>query len=140
VAKALPAGRPIRFIDIGSGFGGLVMHLAAQRPESSFQGIELAPLPWLASRVRAAVAGSRAHFFRGDYARLDFADYDVIFAYLSPAAMPALWDKACHEMRPGTLLLSYEFPIPGVQPSLTIEPGELGPLLYGWEVRTAEHA
>ncbi len=140
VARALPAGRPIRFIDIGSGFGGLVMHLAGRRPESSFQGIELAPLPWLASRVRAAVAGSRAHFFRGDYARLDFADYDVIFAYLSPAAMPALWDKACHEMRPGTLLLSYEFPIPGVPPSLTIGPDEHGPLLYGWKVRTADSA
>lgn len=124
--------QPARFIDIGSGFGGLVLRLAAQRPESRFHGIELAPLPWVASMLRARLAGSAARFIRGDYDRLDFSQYDVVFAFLSPAAMPALWRKASREMQTGALLLSYEFPIPGVTPHIVDHPVEGGPALYGW--------
>jgi hypothetical protein len=123
--------RPLRMIDIGSGLGGLVVHLAAQRPDSRFEGIELAPLPWLASRLRQ-MAGARCHFLRGDYQHLDFGAYDVVFAYLSPAAMPALWAKARAEMRSGTLLLSHEFAVPGATPQIVRPTRAGGPMLYGW--------
>ena len=130
VAAELPQ-RPLRMIDIGSGLGGLVVDLATRRPDSSFEGIELAPLPWLVSRARQA-AGARCRFLRGDYQRLDFAAYDVVFAYLSPAAMPALWAKARAEMRRGTLLLSHEFAVPGVAPQIVRPTRPGGPVLYGW--------
>lgn len=130
VMKLLAPDRPLRFIDIGSGFGGLVLHLAALRKDSDFAGIELAPLPWCVSRLRAY--GSRASFIHGDYMKLNFADYDVVFAYLSPAAMPALWEKAHTEMRPGALLLSFEFDIPGREPDITMHPTTQGPALLGW--------
>ena len=130
VAAVLPP-QPLRMVDIGSGLGGLVVHLAARRPDSRFEGIELAPLPWLLSRLRQA-AGARCRFLRGDYHRLDFAAYDVVFAYLSPAAMPALWAKASAEMRPGTLLLSHEFAVPGATPQVARQTRPGGPMLYGW--------
>lgn len=132
VHELLPEGRPIRFIDIGSGFGGLVMHLARRRPESRFVGIEAAPLPWIASFLRARLAGNAAEFVRGDYSALDFGSFDVVFAYLSPAAMPALWEKARAEMRHDALLLSYEFAVPGIEPHFVCQPAEHGPALYGW--------
>lgn len=130
VLAELPQGRALRVIDIGSGLGGFTLHLAAARPESEVTGIELAPLPWLLSRLRAAVSGSRARFVRGDYEQLDFAGYDLVFAYLSPAAMPALWRKAEREMRPGSLLASYEFEIPAAEGVKTILTTEGGPPLY----------
>ncbi len=132
VARLLPQDRPVYAIDIGSGLGGLVMDLAARRPDSTFVGIELAPLPWLVARLRAMVTGSRARFVRGDYERLDFAQYDAVFAYLSPAAMSALWQKASREMRPGSMLLSYEFLITEKAPDLSIVPTGRGPSLYVW--------
>lgn len=134
VAGLLPQGRAICFVDIGSGLGGLVLHLAAQRKDSTFTGIELAPLPWLISAMRARGRRSRGRFKWGDYGALDLADYDVVFAYLSPAAMPALWEKAQSEMRPGTLLLSYEFPIPDVKSHIIMLPTAHGPALYGWRM------
>jgi len=134
VAALLPEGRPVRFMDIGSGLGGAVLDLSRRRPDSIFTGIEIAPLPWLVSRVRAALAGNRCRFVRGDYLLLDFADYDVVFAHLSPAAMLALWHKARAEMRPGSLLLSYEFHIPGSTPDLVIQPEGGGPVLHGWRM------
>lgn len=132
VDNLLPQGRVLRFIDIGSGFGGMVLHLARERPESEFIGIEVAPMPWLASVLRARIDRTRARFILGDYGRFDFGDCDVVFAYLSPAAMPALWEKARAEMRQGALLLSYEFPIPGVESHCVWHPVDGGPSLYGW--------
>jgi SAM-dependent methyltransferase len=133
VAGLLPPGRRVAAVDIGSGLGGLVLELARRRPESRFEGIELAPLPWLASRLRARLSGSAAHFIRGDYEQLDFAQYDLVFAYLSPAAMDALWRKARREMRPGSLLVSYEFPVQGQPSSRTLVPQAGGPPLYVWD-------
>lgn len=134
VDNLLPREQPLRFLDIGSGLGGLVLHLGRLRPESSFSGIEIAPLPWLASWLRARIARNGSQFMRGDYDRLDFAEYDVIFAYLSPAAMPAVWQKAVTQMRPGTLLLSYEFGVPDAAPDVVLQTGSGGRMLYGWRM------
>ncbi|VXC02007.1 class I SAM-dependent methyltransferase [Massilia sp. 9I] len=130
VARLLPQEQA-RVIDIGSGLGGLVLELA-RRPGVEATGIELAPLPWLVSSLRARLAKSRARFIRGDYHRLDFADYDLVFAYLSPAAMDALWRKAAREMRPGALLVSYEFGIDDRSPNRTVYPTDGGPALHIW--------
>ena len=135
VRQVLPppaAGKRLRVIDIGSGLGGLVLYLARQRPDADCCGIELAPLPWLASRLRAALAGSRARFTLGDYEQLDFAQYELVFAYLSPAAMDGLWRKAAAEMQPGAMLISYEFAIHARAPDQTIHATEGGAALYIW--------
>jgi SAM-dependent methyltransferase len=124
--------KPLRIIDIGSGLGGFSLDLARRRPDCEVHGIELAPLPWLVSRIRAGVVGSRARFVRGDYERLNFADYDVVFAYLSPAAMEQLWDKASHEMGKGAMLMSLEFTIPGHPPDVTVAAQGRDPALYVW--------
>lgn len=128
------AGTSPVVIDIGSGFGGMSLHIAAARPDARVEGIELAPLPWFVSVLRARLAGSHACFSRGDYERLDLGRYDLVFAYLSPAAMPALWVKACREMRTGSLLVSHEFPIPGQQPWQVLPTGQGRPPLFVWRM------
>ncbi len=133
VAAILPPG-PLRIVDIGCGFGGMVRHLARLRPDCAVVGVELAPLPYgVAKFINAASAGG-GRILHGDYQRLDFTEYDVVFAYLSPAAMPGLWAKARAEMRPGTLLLSYEFAIPGVESQITNSSPHDGRILHGWRM------
>jgi len=133
VAASLPRNRPLRVIDVGSGLGGFVLELQRKRPESRFEGIELAPLPWLYSYLRAKAAGSRARFIRGDYDHLDFGDYDAVFAYLSPAVMTGLYLKAAREMKPGSTLFSYEFVIASQPPSRIVTLNMDGPSLYLWD-------
>jgi len=132
VERELPRRPGLNLIDIGSGLGGMALHLARSRPDALVTGIELAPLPWLLSQLRAKISGSAARFIRGDYETLDFSTYDLVFAYLSPAAMPGLWAKATREMRPGSLLISYEFEIADCPPDKTIVTTEHGPALYVW--------
>lgn len=134
VAQLLPEDKPIRMIDIGSGLGDMSMYIAMVRPDSVIEGIEIAPLPWLISLIRSKFRGSTAVFTMGDYRALDFASYDVIFAYLSPAAMQALWQKAEAEMRSGCLLVSYEFEIDGVPPSQVLKSANQEKLLYVWRI------
>ena len=134
VTQLVPQATPLRLIDIGSGLGDMPMHIAKSRPSSHVEGIEIAPLPWLISVLRAKFRRSGVSFQLGDYRALNFADYDVIFAYLSPAAMLALWDKAQHEMRPGSLLISLDFDIPGVQPNRCIQAEHGSSALYVWEM------
>jgi hypothetical protein len=134
VANIIPQDRPIRLIDIGSGLGDMPMYIAKTRPDSQVEGIEIAPLPWVISFIRAKLRSSSATFILGNYQALDFANYDVIFAYLSPAAMRTLWDKASQEMRSGSLLISLEFEIPGVPEHIRI-PGNPGaPEIYVWKI------
>jgi hypothetical protein len=132
VARQLPADRPLRIIDIGSGLGGLVLDLARRRPDCALSGIELAPLPWLASSLRARLTRSRARFLLGDYESLNFGNYDVVFAYLSPAAMGGLWRKAEREMRPGSVLLSYEFAIAEREPDQRLVTTDSRKILHIW--------
>lgn len=131
----LPKDRPVRFVDLGSGLGGAVLYLASRRPDGEWFGVEIAPLPWLISRVRAWLSGDRVRFLRRDYETLDLGNFDVVFAFLSPAAMPRLWQQAKAQMRPGSLLVSLSFTVPG-QPPDGFRPADeaVRYALYTWKM------
>lgn len=114
----LPAGPGSRFLDIGSGTGGMLSFLAKARSDLVLDGIESAPAPWLLSRLRL---GPRAHIALGDFWHADLSRYDVVYAFLSPEPMARLWDKAKREMRPGSLFISNSFEVPGIAPDASIE-------------------
>lgn len=116
----LPADRPFRFIDLGSGLGDVLFYLEPRFPLGRFEGTEIAPAPWLISRLRAAWRRSRAVFLRRDYATFDLGEYDVVFAFLSPAAMPALWAQAQAQMHPGAQFVSLSFEVMGRPPDQTV--------------------
>ncbi len=134
ILEMLRPEESIKFIDIGSGLGGLLIELSNVHRKSQFTGIEIAPLPWMISFLRGIYSESDVRFLFGNYEKLHFGEYDVVFAYLSPAAMPALWEKAKREMRNGTILLSYEFVIPNVKPDLCINMNSNDPTLYLWRI------
>lgn len=128
----LPPQKPgtnFRFIDLGSGLGGVLTHLARVRPDGHYSGVESAPLPWLMSWLR-----TRTHpncivhwgsIWDEHLAACNLAQYDVVFAYLSPVPMERLWRKARKEMRPGTILISSTFTIPEQEPDERIKVDDL---------------
>jgi SAM-dependent methyltransferase len=120
LASLLPQSGTFRFIDLGSGLGGVPLYLESRFPHGHFYGTEIAPAPWLISRMRAWLKGSRVRFMRDDYASLDLARFDVVFAFLSPVAMPGLWQQAQAQMRQGTLFVSLAFPVKGRPPDQVV--------------------
>ena len=123
-----------RVIDIGSGLGDMSMYIAKQRPLCLSEGIEIAPLPFIISKLRALLKRSAAQFKFGNYNDINFGDYDIVFAYLSPVAMMPLWQKAQLEMKSGSLLISLEFEINENSPTFILTPQDQSPTLYVWRM------
>lgn len=134
IQQLLPQSPGLRVLDLGSGLGGVVKHLADARPDSQVIGIESAPLPSWISKLRT-LRRANAKMEWGDFWQTDLSGYDVVCAYLSPVPMPALWEKVQREMRPGTLFISYRFSIPGVMPSQVVAMNDFGQTeLYVWRI------
>lgn len=116
IARHLASSPQARFLDLGSGTGTLLAYLSRHCP-NPLHGVEAAPLNWLLSRLRL---GRRAHIRLGDLWSEDLSQYDIVYAFLSPAPMARLWQKARQEMRPGTVFISNSFAVPGVEPDETV--------------------
>jgi len=113
--------KKFKFMDIGSGLGGVLTHLAAVRPDGLFFGIENAPLPYYSSRLRIWLGNhSNCNILWSDLWSCDLASYDIVYAYLSPVPMEKLWHKIKKEMRPGTLFVSNSFTVPQHPPQYSI--------------------
>jgi len=136
LAGMLPRGEgagEARILDLGSGLGGPLAYLAKRHPELRFEGIEAAPLPFLISRLRALGRDNLAFRFGSFWSR-SLSGHDLVFAFLSPAAMPRLWQKVKAEMRPGSVFVSVEFAVPGVTPDRVLQIGEgARARLYVWQ-------
>jgi SAM-dependent methyltransferase len=131
----LPETQAFRFIDLGSGLGDVLFYLAPRFPQGRFYGTEIAPAPWLISRLRARFKHSRVSFMRRDYTILNLADFDVVFAFLSPAAMPALWRQAQAQMHSGSLFISLSFAVDTRQPDHVVTLAEgARHTLYAWRM------
>ena len=66
-------------------------------------------MTWLRLRFGGA---PNVHLRYGDFRSLDLAPYDVVYCFLSPVPMPALYEKARLEMTAGSLLISNSFAVP----------------------------
>ena len=121
----LPKAETFRFIDIGCGVASVLGPLSRRHPVAEFVGIESAPLPYALGGLRLWLANRRN-------ARLDFgsmwdqslAEYDIAYCFLSPAPMAALYEKARTEMKPGALLISNSFEVPGHAPDEVVAVGD----------------
>jgi hypothetical protein len=127
----LPADEPIRFVDVGCGFGGVVASVGRERPTRECLGLETAWLPYLVSRLRCALSPNHVTVARRDLWQHDLSGADIVYAYLSPVPMARLWRKVVAEMRPGALFISNSFAVPGVPVTASFEIDDApGSVLY----------
>ena len=106
------------FVDVGAGTGTVLQYLARSRADVSLAGIEAALGPWLYGRLRLP---RHIRWIRSQYQSHDLAQFDCVYAFLSPAAMPELWLQARQQMRSGSVFISNTFTVPGEEPDQIIE-------------------
>ena len=117
----LLADRPgIRFLDLGAGLGSTLLPLARQFPAGRFAGVENAPLTWTVGWLRTRGQPNVAWHW-GNLWEVDLGEFDVVYAFLSPAPMADLWEKARMEMKAGSLFVTNSFPVPEAVPDRVIE-------------------
>lgn len=112
-------------VDLGCGSGEVLAAFAVQG--CRVEGWELAVLPWLVSwwRLRKH-RDANIHF--GDFWNVRI-DADIVYIFLMPKTLERLAKKLRDELRPGTRVISYAFPIPGLTPA-TVDKVPERPTLY----------
>ncbi|UTH73868.1 class I SAM-dependent methyltransferase [Chromobacterium sp. IIBBL 290-4] len=115
-------------LEAGCGDGRLALQLSRARPDLRLHALENALgsclLAWL--RWRAAGRPSSLAVACRSFWRENWGDYDAIYVFLSPEPMPRVWSKFVAEARPGSLLISNTFEVPGIEPDERLPLG--GPL------------
>lgn len=124
LATALPLPPGSRVLDAGCGLGHGLHALRRAWPQACIEGVE-----W--SRPMAAWCALRCRFARvhcGDLWALDWSGYVVVYVFQRPETMQRAWAKACAELPAGAWLVSLEFEVPGVPPTLRLDAGGGRPL------------
>ncbi len=106
--------------DLGSGDGRIVI-TAAQKFGASAVGVEIDPDLVSESRQRAERAGLRgkAKFLEGDLFETDIRPATVVTLYLIPKVLEQLKPKLLAELKPGSRVVAFAFPLPDWTPSKT---------------------
>ena len=113
-----PANGPL--IDLGSGWGTLVIALARECPHHQVIGYELSWFPWLVSIIRKYSLGlDNLTIYRKDFTKADLSNASILFCYLFPGGMVALHKKLKRELFHEVLIVSNTFALPVCQPVKT---------------------
>jgi SAM-dependent methyltransferase len=107
---ALPDRVEGEILDLGCGWGGIALALAARYPDRRVTGVELSPVPWAVARMRAR-AGRLGNLAvrRTDLHRVDVSRAGLIVCYLHRDAMTRLAARLRAEAPPGCLVVSNTF-------------------------------
>jgi SAM-dependent methyltransferase len=117
---AVPMGQGELFVDLGCG-DGRVLRAAHKRYGVKALGFEVNPLAYLSARVLSfRTPGIRIQW--GNFWHKDLGDADVVFCYLFPDVMERLAIKLEKELRPGTRVISCNFPFPGWRADRVVRP------------------
>jgi SAM-dependent methyltransferase len=120
--------------DLGSGDGRIVV-LAAQRYGARGVGVEIEPKLVEVSRAvaRDAEVDHKVTFIQGDLFTADISAATVVTLYLSASVNRELEPKLRRELRPGTRIVSHQFPI-GTWPPEKVMRASDGTDLYLWRI------
>lgn len=112
-AANLKKGRKI--YDLGSGDGRLV-YKAAKDYDANAVGYEFSPFVWLWALFLKLFWRSKAKLKFGNFWKRDLSDADVLVCYLLPHTMKKMEEDLLPQLKPGTLIVSHAFALPGLKP------------------------
>ncbi|MFT6986806.1 MAG: 16S rRNA A1518/A1519 N6-dimethyltransferase RsmA/KsgA/DIM1 with predicted DNA glycosylase [Psychromonas sp.] len=108
-------------IDLGSGWGTLVIALARNHPHQQVIGYELSWFPWLVSIIRKYSLGlDNLTLYRKDFNNAELSNASILFCYLFPGGMAALHQKLQRELLNEIIIVSNTFALPLYQPTKVI--------------------
>lgn len=109
-------------VDLGSGWGGLVISTAKQYPNKKIVGYELSWLPYLVSLTRKYTLGlNNLHIYRKDFLKADLNQTDVVLCFLYPKAMAKLENKLAKEQLNELTIISSTFALPNEKAQDTVK-------------------
>lgn len=113
-------------VDLGSGWGTLVLPLAQRCTRANIVGIELSPLPYAVARIRIAWSRlTNVSLRREDFFQSSLEDASVVVCYLYTGAMKRLQQTLPEQLKPGTVVISHTFALPDWTPTRVVRVNDL---------------
>jgi SAM-dependent methyltransferase len=115
---AVPMSADQTLVDLGCG-DGRVLREAQKRFGVHTIGYEINPVAYLKARL-FSLGPNNIKIRRENFWEADLSDADVVFCYLYPDVMKKLAAKFTVDLKPGTVVVSSNFSLPGFVPSKII--------------------
>ena len=118
--NAVPMKAGQTLVDLGCG-DGRVLRQAQKQYMVRAIGYEINWLAFLKARL-LSFGLKNVEIKRQDFWSADLTGADVVFCYLYPDVMKKLSAKLCTNLKPGAVIVSCNFILPGFEPSRVIRP------------------
>ncbi len=111
-------------VDLGCGTGHI---LFAAEKELGLQAIGYEYTSWnyYYSILKKKIVNSKIKFYNSDFLKADLSHVTVVYTFLLTEVLPPIWEKLLKECKPGTLVITRGFAVPGVTPIEQIGKGGL---------------
>ena len=109
--------------DLGSGWGNLIFPLASKYRTSEVIGFENSWIPfWFSYFLNGC---SNLTIKKKNFLNVSFNRCDLVLCYLFPKGMETLSKKFHKELKPGAIIVSHTFALPGWIPTKVVEANDL---------------
>jgi len=107
--------------ELGSGKAGFLRAIEQRFGNKNLIGIEYSFFPYILAKIQIALSGSAIKIIRKDMFKVSLKEADVLYCFLSPEMMIKLEKKFKTECRPGTIVISYHFRLPNLEPERVLK-------------------
>lgn len=119
--EAVPMDPGQVLVDLGCGDGRVLRRVHKVHGARAI-GYEINPLAYLRARIQSLGLMDVEVRWR-NFWNADLSDADVVFCYLFPDVMKALSAKLRSDLKPGAVVVSCNFNLPGFSPERILRPG-----------------
>lgn len=109
--------------ELGSGKAGFLRAIEQKFGNTKLTGVEYASFPYFLSKLQIILANSKINLIKKNLFKVDLKPADVIYCFLMPEMMERLEKKIQQECRPETLIISYCFKLPNIEPERVLKEG-----------------
>jgi cyclopropane fatty-acyl-phospholipid synthase-like methyltransferase len=121
--------------DLGCG-DGIILVEAVQKFQVKAVGVEISPKLVARAEERLQKAGvqDQARVIQGDLLNVDLSGADIVAIYLSTQLNSQLRPRLEKFLKPGSRVVSHDYPVQGWKPTKVVEEGKQGHLIYLYEM------
>jgi len=126
VLSAIPPKTQGTVLELGSGWGNMATQIAKILPHCQVIGYETSPVPYYFSQIWKRIDRvPNLKLIRKDFFEVSLKDASLIYCYLYPGAMERLKVKFDNELKPGTVIITNTFAVPGWEPVQSFQLGDM---------------
>lgn len=108
------------FYDLGCGDASLLF-LVEKHKKMKVKGLELGPLPYLISKLKAFFYKSKADIKRKDFFKNDYSDANFVYMYLLHEVVDKVEAEIVPKLKPGTIVICNTFNMQNHAPYKTVD-------------------